>query len=114
MKAERQWLGTCPCDNERTIVLRKNALRAYEGKSSELIPPGILSSNAAKALFFLFGVVQTHPRIERNRLLCVYRNEVSRTAVTIMVGGRVVVSAEDTKNNNGYTQTAIIIVEMTV
>ena len=46
--------------------------------------------------------------------MCVYRNEVSRTAVTIMVGGRVVVSAEDTKNNNGYTQTAIIIVEMTV
>ena len=39
-KAERRWLGTCPCDNERTIALRKNALRAYEGKSSELIPPG--------------------------------------------------------------------------
>ena len=29
------------CDNERTIIaLRTNALRAYEGKSSELIPPG--------------------------------------------------------------------------
>ena len=39
-KAERQWLGTSPCDNERTIALRKNSLRAYEGKSSELIPPG--------------------------------------------------------------------------
>ena len=39
-KAERRWLGTSPCDNERTIALRKNALRAYEGKSSELIPPG--------------------------------------------------------------------------
>ena len=39
-KAERRWLGTSPCDNERTIALRKNALRAYEGKASELIPPG--------------------------------------------------------------------------
>ena len=39
-KAERRWLGTSPCDNERTIALRENALRAYEGKSSELIPPG--------------------------------------------------------------------------
>ena len=37
-KAERRWLGTSPCDNERTIALRTNALRAYEGKSSELIP----------------------------------------------------------------------------
>ena len=39
-KVERRWLGTSRCDNERTIALRKNALRAYEGKSSELIPPG--------------------------------------------------------------------------
>ena len=39
-KAEGRWLGTSPCDNERTIALRTNALRAYEGKSSELIPPG--------------------------------------------------------------------------
>ena len=39
-KAERRWLGTSPCDNERTIALRKNAFRAYEGKSSELILPG--------------------------------------------------------------------------
>ena len=39
-KAERRWLGTSPCDNERTNAFRKNALRAYEGKSSELIPPG--------------------------------------------------------------------------
>ena len=39
-KAEHRWLGTSPCDNERTIALRANALRAYEGKSSELIPPG--------------------------------------------------------------------------
>ena len=29
-----------PCDNERTIASRTNAIRAYEGKSSELIPPG--------------------------------------------------------------------------
>ena len=39
-KAERRWLDTSPCDNERTIALKKNALRAYEGKSSELISPG--------------------------------------------------------------------------
>ena len=39
-KAEGRWLGTSPCDNERAMALRKNALRAYEGKSSELIPPG--------------------------------------------------------------------------
>ena len=39
-KAERRWLGTSLCDNERTIALRKNALRVYEGKSSELIPRG--------------------------------------------------------------------------
>ena len=39
-KAERRWLGTSPCDNERAIALRTNALGAYEGKSSELIPPG--------------------------------------------------------------------------
>ena len=37
-KAERRWLGTFPCDNERTIALSKIALRAYEGKSSKLIP----------------------------------------------------------------------------
>ena len=29
-KAERRWLGTSPCDDERTIALSKNALRAYE------------------------------------------------------------------------------------
>ena len=39
-KAERRWLGTSPCDNERTTALRTNALRVYEGESSELIPPG--------------------------------------------------------------------------
>ena len=39
-KAEGRWLGTSPCDNERIIALRTNALRAYEGKSSELISPG--------------------------------------------------------------------------
>ena len=39
-KAKGRWLGTSPCDNEITIALRTNALRAYEGKSSELIPPG--------------------------------------------------------------------------
>ena len=39
-KAEGRWLGTSPCDNERTIPLRKSALRAYERGSSELIPRG--------------------------------------------------------------------------
>ena len=39
-KVEGQGLGTSPCDDERTIALRTNALRAYEGKFSELIPPG--------------------------------------------------------------------------
>ena len=39
-KAESRWLGTSPCDNGRTIELRTNALRVYEGKPSELIPPG--------------------------------------------------------------------------
>ena len=39
-KAEGRWFGTSPCDNKRTIALRANALRAYEGKPSELIPPG--------------------------------------------------------------------------
>ena len=39
-KAERRGLATSACDNERAIALSKNALRAYEGKSSELIPPG--------------------------------------------------------------------------
>ena len=38
--AEGRWLGTSPCDNERTIALRTNAPRAFEGKCSELIPPG--------------------------------------------------------------------------
>ena len=28
-KAEGRWLCTSPCDNERTIALRKNTLRAY-------------------------------------------------------------------------------------
>ena len=35
-----QWPVPSLCDNERTIPLWTNALRAHEGKSSELIPPG--------------------------------------------------------------------------
>ena len=59
--AERRWLGTFPCDNERNIALRKNALRAYEVKSSELIPPGPWSrvgtehNNAKNVLAARFG-----------------------------------------------------------
>ena len=33
---EGRWLGTSPCDNERSIALRTNALRANE-RSSALI-----------------------------------------------------------------------------
>ena len=43
-----RWHGTSPCDNERTIALWTNALRAYEGKSSELIPPGPRSREAVQ------------------------------------------------------------------
>ena len=39
-KVHGRWHVTSPCDNERTIASWTNALRAYEGKSSELIPPG--------------------------------------------------------------------------
>ena len=39
-KAECRRLGTSPCDNDIHIALRTNVLLAYEGKSSELIPPG--------------------------------------------------------------------------
>ena len=39
-KAEGRWLGTSSCDIELTIALRTYALRAYDGKSSDLIPPG--------------------------------------------------------------------------
>ena len=39
-KVHGRWHVTSPCDDERTIALWTNALRAYEGKSSELIPPG--------------------------------------------------------------------------
>ena len=39
-EGEGRWLVTSPCDNKGTIALRENALRAFEGKSSELIPPG--------------------------------------------------------------------------
>ena len=50
-KAERRWLGTSSCDNERTNALRKNALRPYEGKSSELIPPGPRSRVGSRVRF---------------------------------------------------------------
>ena len=43
-KAEGRWLGTSPCDNEICIALRINALRAYEGKSLELIPGPAVAS----------------------------------------------------------------------
>ena len=33
-KAEGRWFGTSLCDSEIPIALRTNALRAFEGKSS--------------------------------------------------------------------------------
>ena len=39
-KVHGRWHGTSPCDTKLTIVLWTHALQAYEGKSSELIPPG--------------------------------------------------------------------------
>ena len=39
-KIHGRWHGTPPRDNERSIALWTNALQAYGGKSSELIPPG--------------------------------------------------------------------------
>ena len=39
-KVHGRWHGTSPCDHERTVASRTDALRAYEGKSSELIPRG--------------------------------------------------------------------------
>ena len=39
-KAEHWWLGICRVMTNIIIALRTNALRAYEEKSSELIPPG--------------------------------------------------------------------------
>ena len=42
------WYGTSPCDNEPAIALLINALRAYDGKPSELIPPGPRSCESAQ------------------------------------------------------------------
>ena len=39
-EVEGRLLGTSPYDNEITVESGKNALRAYERKSLELIPPG--------------------------------------------------------------------------
>ena len=39
-KVHDRWHVNFPSDNERTIALWTNTLRAYEGKSLELIPPG--------------------------------------------------------------------------
>ena len=66
-KAEGRWRGTSPCDSERIIALRTCALRVYEGKSSELIPPGprlrigtthlnrVSSAYCPNATYLLFG-----------------------------------------------------------
>ena len=51
-KAERRWLDASPCDNERTIAFRTNALRVCEGKSSELIRPGPGSRVGTEYSFF--------------------------------------------------------------
>ena len=51
-KAEGRWLGTSPCDSKRTIALRTNELRAYEGKPSNLIPPSPLSRVGTRVNMF--------------------------------------------------------------
>ena len=61
-KAERRWLGTSPCDNERAITLRKNALRACEGKSSELIPPGPRSRVGTRGYLPVFATLNPRAR----------------------------------------------------
>ena len=64
-KAEGRWIGTSPCDNERTIALKTNALRAYEGKSLELIPPGPRSrigTTLSDLQAVVTGVVSSLPR----------------------------------------------------
>lgn len=53
-KAEGRWFGTSPCDNEITNAFRTNALRAYEGKSSEPIPPGPRSRIGAYLTYLHF------------------------------------------------------------
>ena len=91
-KAKRRWLWTSPCDNEQAIALRKNRLRAYEGNSSELVPPSPwsrVSTRDTMPLCVVVLVVSVAPGIPRkptrsssssltipthskyNRLLCV-------------------------------------------
>ena len=38
-EAGGRWLGTSRRDNKTTIAFRTNALRAYKGKSLQLVPP---------------------------------------------------------------------------
>ena len=45
-----RWHGTSSCENERTIALWTNALRGYEEKASELIPPGPRSRESVQAV----------------------------------------------------------------
>ena len=47
-KVHGRWHDTSPCDNERTIALWANALRYYEAKSSELIPPASRSRESVQ------------------------------------------------------------------
>ena len=58
-KAEGRWLGTSSCDIELTIALRTYALRAYDGKSSDLIPPGPRSrvgTSSKPTLYLIPGI----------------------------------------------------------
>ena len=60
-----RWHGASPCGNERIIALWTNVLRAYEGKSSGLIPPGPRSRESVNFQFSqnqLLGGVQSSPQ----------------------------------------------------
>ena len=68
-KAEGRWLGTSPCDNERTIALRTNADRSYEGKSSELIPPGPRPRVGTYVQYFLLVYMAENPYINQGQIM---------------------------------------------
>ena len=45
-------------DNERTIALWTIALRAYKGKSLDLIPPGPRSRESVRIIYFFIVISQ--------------------------------------------------------
>lgn len=47
-KVYGRWHGACPCDNDQNSAMWTNGFRAYEGKSSELMPPGQRSGESVQ------------------------------------------------------------------